>query len=78
MKNKAELFTEFYDLLCEKFGGSSKMYTRFWQLCKEAGVKNVKSTNFGRLNRMEISILIEAIDTQTRRCLDARDTKDNP
>lgn len=60
MDSKEEIFNRFYDLLCSWFGGASKMYDRFYQLCSEAGRKR-EFTQFSRLNRMELMILIEAL-----------------
>lgn len=60
MDSKEVIFNKFFDLLCSRFGGSTKMYERFDQLCSEAGEK-FKVTRFSRLNRMELMILIEAL-----------------
>lgn len=61
MDSKEEIFNRFFDLLCEKFGGSTKMCKRFDQLCVEAGEK-FRATRFSRLNRVELLILFEAFE----------------
>ncbi len=60
MDSKEEIFNRFFDLLCEKFGGSTKMCKRFDQLCVEAREKYFV-TSFNRLNRMELMVLVEAL-----------------
>jgi hypothetical protein len=58
--SKEVIFNQFFDLLCDRFGGSAKMYERFDQLCSEAGEK-FRLTPIKRLNRMELMILVEAL-----------------
>lgn len=60
MDSKEKIFNEFFDLLCEKFGGSTKMLARFRRLCGEAG-SGAKGTHFSRLGRVELSLLKEAM-----------------